>query len=82
MRENEKENPRETNDNTIAPHSLTDTQLIPKQLSGPSGQLPPVYDEYGVQWNGIPAVLDVLPPHFLYSCFLAEHGTLKSSYLE
>lgn len=64
--------------NPIAPHTLTDTQLIPKQSSCPSSQLTPVYDEYDVLWNGISAVLAMLPPSFLYACFLVEHGTLKS----
>lgn len=78
--------PQETHvmHNTTAHHSLTDAQPIPKQWSAALGQLPPVYllsmmfcdVEYpsGQLGSALPALL---PPGFLCTCLLAEHGKLK-----
>ena len=58
--------------NTVAHHSLTDAQLVPKQRSAPPNQFPPVYIlgimSYGMEYSfgqfGS-AVLAVSPPSFL-----------------
>ena len=58
--------------NAIAHHSPTDAQLVPKQRSAPSDQLPPVYilgvTSYGMDYafgQLGSAVLAVSPPSFL-----------------
>lgn len=70
--------------NTIAYHTLTDAQSVPdKQLAAPDQ--PSLYTDHEML-HGMEypfgtfrcAVLAVLPPSFLCTCLLPEHGKLKN----
>lgn len=67
--------------NAIAHHQLNDTQTVPEQQSPPPSHVPPVYILtmmfYGVEYPFGSLRSAVLPPTFLCTCLLAEHGKLE-----
>ena len=69
-------------------HLLTDAQPVPEQQSQSPGQQPPVYipsiTSYCMEYpfgQFVSAVMAMLPPSFLCTSFLAEHGKLQSPWL-
>lgn len=75
-----------TTPETVAHHLLTDAQPVPHQCVICPSEISLVYI-LGVMFYGMEypfgqfgsALLAVLPPGFLCTCSLAEHGKLKSS---
>ena len=67
--------------NAIAHHPLTDAQTAIRHPSS-------LYTERDVIWYGISLWLvrvscsALLPPSFLHTCLLAEHGKLESPWLK
>lgn len=88
MKKREKNKPQENQvmHNAITSHPLTDVQPVPQQgLMAPGQFLPSLCSECHVLGYGMSSLWPVwvnrpghAPPRLLCTCFLAEHGKLKT----